>query len=170
MGYVARGALPGVKSVTRDEAVTPGMDALGFTTLRSIVGLPGYYFTSGHMFVPVTSDYYLSQNRRVMDQACITTRTALLNFLNGSLRVTATNGTIYPADAATIENYTQSLLNAAILAPGYCSGTSIVVNRANNILSTKQLLVTTRITPLGYAKQIIENIAFFNPALAPATT
>lgn len=170
MGYVARGALPGVKSISRDENTSNDLDALGFTTVRTITGLPGFYFTSGHMFVAQTSDYYLSQNRRVMDQACIATRVGLLNFLNGSLRVTATTGAIYPQDASKIENTVQSLLNATILAPGWCSGTSVVVNRTNNILSTKQLLVNTRVTPLGYAKQIVETIAFFNPALASATT
>jgi hypothetical protein len=164
-GRVARGSLPGVVAIQRDENATPALDALSFTTLRTIPGQSGFFITSGHMFVPQSSDFWLSQNRRVMDIACTTAYAALLQFLNSTLAVNKTNGTISNAQASTIENYVNSQLNAVLVAPGDAVASSVVVNRTNNVLSSKQLLVTVRVTPNGYAKQITATLAFNNPAL-----
>jgi hypothetical protein len=173
-GFVGRGSLPSVTAIQRDEAVTPGLDALNFTTLRTIIGQPGFFITRGHMFAAPGSDFGLVQNRRVMDVACSITRAALLPFLNSSLRVLPATasppGAIVPADAGRIEAQVNGQLKGALLAPGYVSDTSVVVDRNANILSTGQLPVTTRVTPLAYASDIEETIGFTNPALASQQT
>lgn len=165
LGQVSTGSLPGVTKLYRDENATPGLDAAGFTTLRTLVGQPGFYVTTGRLFVPLTSDYTLVQNRRVMDLACTVSRAALLYFLNSSVRVKKSNGTIQDADAARIEAFVGGQISAAIVAPGFASAASLVVDRTNNVLSTQTINVSTRIVPLGYAKTINENIGFLNPAL-----
>lgn len=165
LGQVSTGSLPGVTKLYRDENATPGLDAAGFTTLRTLVGMPGFYVTTGHMFVPVTSDYNLSQNRRVMDLACTVSHQALLYFLNASVRVKKADGTILPADAARIETFVGGQVGAALVATGFASSSALVMDRTNNVLSTKTLNVSTRIVPLGYAKTINEDIGFLNPAL-----
>ncbi len=167
-GRFASGNLPGVTSIARDESVTPNLDALSFTTLRTFGGVPGFYITSGHMGVPTTSDYYLSQNRQVMDLGCTVGRQALLQFLNDTIRVNKNNpnaGAITNANATTIESYVNFQLAQALVGPGFAVAASIVIDRTVNLLSTRQLTYTVRITPNGYAKTIQGTFALFNPAL-----
>jgi hypothetical protein len=165
LGRVARGPVPGVISLLRNEALTPGLDAAGFTTMRTIQGVPGFFFTNGHMFVGAQSDYLLSQNRRVMDLACGIAYAALIQFLNDTIRVNKTGGTIANIDATKIENQVNAQLSAAVVGPGEAVASSVVIDRTNNVLATKTLNVTIRITPFGYAQQIVVNIGFNNPNL-----
>lgn len=173
LGRVATGALESCSLTAtntalpkqRDEAATPGLDAGRFTTLRSIIGRPGVYITAGRTLADPGSDYSLWQNGRVMDVACSTVRDALLPFLNSSLRVNAADGTINEKDAQAIEAQCKAKLDAALVTPGDASAASVVVTRTNNILSTQELRVSVRVTPLGYARQITVDIGFQNPAL-----
>jgi hypothetical protein len=164
LGAVADGSLPGVAAIFRDEFATPALDAVGFTTARTWVGLPGFYLTGGHTFAGVASDFNLIQNRRVMDQACRVARNSLVPVINSTIR-TNTNGTIYEKDAQRIEATVGSALGSAIVAPGWATSASVVVDRTNNILATQTLNVTVRIGADGYAKTINLNIGFLNPAL-----
>ncbi len=171
-GYVARGALPGVQSLFRDERVTPGLDAARFTTLRSFPQRPGFYVTSGEMMETPGGDFALIQFVRVMNKACTVAYNSLLNFLNTSVRVNAANvtapsvpGGIQEKDARRIEATVAFALNNAITQPGDCSSLSVHVDRTVNILSTHSLSVTISVVPLGYAKAISVTIGFSNPAL-----
>jgi hypothetical protein len=168
LGRVKSGSLPGVTAIDRDEAVTPALDALDFTTLRTIIGRPGFFITSGHMFVAPTSDYSLSQNRRVMDLACAIARDALLNFLNDTIQVNPSTsaqnpGSITNRNASFIENAVNSALAQGLGSNAISA--SIVIDRTNNVLSTKTINYQVRVVPNGYAKQITGNIGFLNPAL-----
>lgn len=168
LGRVKTGSLPGVVAIDRDEAVTPALDALNFTTLRTLVGRKGFFITTGHMFTGPTSDFKLSQNRRVMDEGCRIAYDALLDFLNDTLKVNpstaATNpGSLTDAQATAMEKVINGKL-AAGLGSNVISA-SIVFDRTNNVLSTSILNYQIRIVPNGYAKQIAGNIGFTNPAL-----
>lgn len=160
LGRVADGALPGVTALARDEALTPGPDAVGFTTLRTWRKLAGAYITQGHMLVNPGSDFFSSQNRRVMDLACGVAYAALLPFLNDTLRVNTTGGTISDAQATTIESTVNGKLAAALVGPGAAVATSVVVDRTNNVLATKTLNVTVRVLPFAYPSQISLSIGF----------
>lgn len=164
-GRVATGALSGVSKLLRDEGVTPALDALRFTTLRTIVNLQGFYITDGNVMAASGSDFALVQNRQVMDVACTVARSALLTFLNATVRVTAT-GAINELDAQRIENYVAAQLRAALVSPGDASSVAVIVNRTANVLSTRTIPVTIRVVPDGYGKFITNNIGFSNPALA----
>lgn len=165
LGRIADGPLPGVISILRNEALTPGLDALNFTTARTFQGLKGFYITTGHMLETAGSDFALSQNRRVMDLACTTTYPAVLAFLNDTLRVNATGGTIANSQAAIIENQVNGKLSAALVAPSAAVNSTVVVDRSNNVLATKTLNVNVRVTPNGYSKYIAVNIGFQSPTL-----
>lgn len=168
LGRLASGSCPGVISLVRNEGVTPGLDAAGFTTMTTYVGLGGFYITRGHMFVASTSDYTRSQNRRVMDVACAVTYTALLHFLEETLDVQATGahaGALTDQQAEVIEAFVGADLASAIIAPNYATAASVVALQNNNLLVDSTVYVQTRITPKGYAETIKETIGFFNPAL-----
>jgi hypothetical protein len=162
----SRTPVKNVASLYRDEQKTQFLDALRFTTMRTIPGRAGYYITNGNMMAPGGSDFNLVQRRRVMDVACRITRQAELPYLNGSMRINVSNGTIDERDAQAFEASVNSQLKAGVVSTGDASGTSVVVNRASNILSTSNLPVTVRVVPLSYQKTITTNIGFSNPALS----
>lgn len=172
LGRVATGALGGASlratnttlSTQRDESATPGLDAGRFSTLRSIIGLPGVYITAGRTLATPGSDYSLWQNGRVMDTACGIVRLALLPFLNTSLRVNS-DGTLNEKDAGAIEAQCKAKLDAGLVTPGDASNAYVVVSRTQNILSTQTLAVSVRVVPLGYARTISVDIGFQNPAI-----
>jgi hypothetical protein len=165
---VGRGALPGVSSLYRDEFKTQALDEARFCTLRTHIGIQGFYITNGRIMTASGSDFTFIQFRRVMDVACRTTRQALLPYLNASLRVDPITGKINEKDAQQIEAKVNAALTAVLVATGQASGSSIVIDRDANIISTQTLLVTVRVVPLGYAKFINVTIGFENPALAAA--
>lgn len=165
LGRVADGNLPGVASILRNEALTPGLDALNFTTCRTLQGLKGFYITTGHMLETAGSDYALSQNRRVIDQACTIAYPATLAYLNDTIRVNKTGGTIANSAAATIENQVNGKLSAGLVAPGAAVNSAVVIDRTNNVLATRTLNEQIRVTPFGYSKIINCNIGFSNPTL-----
>ncbi len=166
--WVGRGAVRGVVSLDRDERRTPGLDAGRLSTLRTHIGLPGFYITNARMASAPTSDFRYAQHRRVMDLACKTVRAAQLPYLSQSVRVDKVTGLIDERDALAIEARIEGQLRAAVTQPGYASDVSVLVDRSVNILSTETLVVKYRVLPLGYLKHIEGEIGFTNPALAAA--
>lgn len=142
------------------------LDAGRFTTMRVLAGKQGYFITNGNMMATNGSDFNLVQRRRVMDIACTVTRATLLNYLNASVRVNSKTGYIDERDAQTIEATVNNALSAALIATGYASAASCVLNRTTNLLSTNNEPVSVRVTPLAYLKQLSVSIGFSNPALA----
>lgn len=164
-GRVSDGPMKGVTTITRDERKTPGLFDQRFGVSQTIIGLNGFYADSGKTMAPVGSDFATIMNGRVMDVACTITRTALLPFLNSTIRVNAVSGTILEQDARGIEKFVESQLRSTLVQPGDASDCSVQVNRTDNILSTGLLRVKTRVVPNGYAFSISEDIGFLNPAL-----
>lgn len=167
LGRVATGPVKGVVTLLRDEGKTPALDFIQLATLRTHVGISGVYVTNGAVKAGVSSDFKFLQYGRVMDIGSSAVRTGMMRFLNDSVRVDSTTGLILEQDAKTIEAYIERQLRDAVTVPGYASDCSVVVDRTVNILSTQQLKVKFRITPLGYAKFIDGEIGFKNPALTP---
>ena len=161
------GALPGVVSINRNEEATPGLDVVGYSTLRTFIGAPGFYPTNFRLFGGPTSDFQFLQHGRCIDIACQVARVGYLRFLNSNLLVDKTTGKILESEAARIEAYVNAQLRAALSQPGYVTDVYTVVDRTNNILSTNQLLAAVRVIPKAYAKNIAVTIGFFNPSLNP---
>jgi hypothetical protein len=168
LGRYASGALPGVSKLYRDERVMPGLDSQRFTTLRTFTGAPGYYITAGRTLAGPSSDYQLIQNGFVIDKACRIARSALLRYLNDSIRVDSVTGFIYELDAKAIESDVESQLRTGIISPGNASAVVVKVIRNNNILSSQTLALTIRVIPMGYARFISVDIGLYNPSLTPA--
>lgn len=164
LGEVRAGALAAVTALTRDERKTPGLDAAGFLTHRTHVGLNGAYVNNPRIMAPAGSDFQLIQNRQVLDVACAVGRVALLQYLNSELVVNE-SGTIDEAEAQSIDAAVTAALAQTLLQPGYVSAVEAVTDRTNNVLSTQTLKVKLRVRPKGYAKSIEADIGFANPNL-----
>ena len=160
-----------VVELVRDERQTPALDAVGFTTLRTYVGLTGAFISQFHMFVASTSDFFFGQGRRVLDVAQRITRAVYLPLLNGSLRTTpsgADKGLILAVDAQRQDNRARRALEDGLvnLTPSAASAVSATIDRTVNLLSTSRLEVEVAIVPNGYARTISVRIGYRNPALS----
>lgn len=164
-GDVSRGPLPGVVSITHDEDAHTGLDLLGFTTARTLVGKKGFYLTRGRVMAPAGSDFGTIEMSRVMNKAAKIARGAALDYLNRDVRVDA-EGKIDLAEAKAIEAYITAQLIAGMVNAGNVSDAFAVVKRNGNILATRELDVNICIRPLGYLEHITLSLGFFNPALA----
>lgn len=156
----------GLVSIGRDERKAGGiLDAARYATLRTWLGLSGFYITNVPMMAAAGSDFALVPNRRVMDKACRIGYRALLQFSSQEFRVDPKTGYIDERDAKAIEAEIEAALNAGVVAEGNASSIKVQVPRTDNMLSTKKLRAKLRVVPLAYAKTIDAEIAFSNPAL-----
>lgn len=163
--YVGRGAVQGVTKIYRDESLSPSLDGARFVTLRTFAGSNGFYITRPKMMALPSSDYTQAPNCRVVDTACAITRTGLLPYLNGNVRVDRTTGFILEQEARQIEVNIESQLNAVLLLQPDVSAITVVLKRDWDILRTNIIKVRIRIVPLGRTENIEVDIGFTNPAL-----
>ena len=164
LGEVRAGPLSAVTALTRDERKTPGLDASGFLTHRSIVGLNGAFVCNPRIMAPAGSDFLLIQYRQVMDVACTVGYSALLQYVNAEL-VTNEDGTLDEVEAQGIDAAVTAALAQSLTQPNYATAVSATADRTNNVLSTQTLKVKIRVQPKGYAKAIEAEIGFLNPNL-----
>src|SRR5690606_35326463 len=82
LGAVADGPLTRVVELYHDARVSPSLHDARFTTMRTHVGMSGFYITNGLLMAPTGSDFQLWQYGRVMDVACRTMVRTLARFLN----------------------------------------------------------------------------------------
>lgn len=160
------GALPTVQSLYRDEQMTQALDAARFCTLRTIIGKQGYYVTNFRSMAVAGSDFTYGVNCRVMDQACLIGRAALLGFLNSSVRVSTTTGFIDERDAQRIERSVNAQLKAGVVDTQDATSATCQLSRTSNILSTGVEPAVIAIIPKGYNRNMPLTVGFNNPALA----
>ena len=148
-----------------DESVYPGLDDARFTTLRTWEGKQGVYVNLSRVFSPDGSDFRLFTHRRVMNVGRAVVRSHLLGWLNREIVVDAATGYISEADAQLIEKGVERDLESTLRSAPSASSVSYVLNRNDNLLSTRKLTGRARIVPLGYPESIETEIGFENPAL-----
>jgi hypothetical protein len=153
-----------------DERLNPGLDDSRATTLRTFDGVQGVYINNPRILCAAGSDFEFAQHRRIMNLA----RGALIVYfqrrLSKPILVDRTSGNILEAEARDIEAGANALLDSVLLAVPKASDVSVVLNRTNNILSTKTLLVQAFIVPLAYPKAIIIDLGFRNPVVQAVNT
>jgi hypothetical protein len=159
------GPLGNVLDVNYDARIDTGdLNAARFITLRSFVGLQGFYCTNPNLMSPAGSDYSLMQYGRVMDKICRVTRGYFLQALSSSVRLNPATGFILEKDAQSLEQGNDAALRATVIADGDVSSVRTIVSRVDNILSTQVLTVQVQAIPLGYLKTIDVTLSFINPA------
>jgi hypothetical protein len=170
------GALPGVdirdsngNVDEHDESVNPGGDDGRFVTLRSWDGVQGVYVNRPRLFSADGSDFALIPHRAVMNLAEYAVRLYLIRRLNRPILVSKTTGFILESEALEIELGARAAMANELLAKPKASDVQFVLNRTDNVLSTKTLNGEARIVPLGYPEFIAVTIGFINPALQVQT-
>lgn len=159
-GKTANGSLTFCRTIFRNEAQTPGLDAARLVTLLTYPAQPGFYITAGPTMALVTSDFAQIPNDRVLDRACVVTYSALFPFLRSDIPGDPTTGRIAEAVAQKIDGIVTAKLEAALLTSGQVVAVAAQVDRTANILATGILPVTVSIVPVGYALTIRVTIGF----------
>lgn len=173
VAHVLTGALRGVSirddagnPLEHDESANPGLDDARFATLRTWEARQGVYVTNPRVFSATGSDFEFAQHRRVLNLAHGVVYAALTERLSSPIRVDRRTGFILEEEAREIEQGVNARLRAVLLAKPKASDSVFVVSRSDNLLSTKTLTGSCRVTPLAYPKAIEIEVGFMNPALA----
>lgn len=151
-----------------DEFTGPGLDDLGFITLRTWPTFAGCYVTNPRLFSPAGSDYQFIPHGLIMDISQEVAYQNLALRLNQPVLVDKTTGYIYEADALEIEAGCTAALSAVLLSKPKASSVEVFVSRTDDILATNTLNVTIRIVPLAYITRIDVTMSFLNPAIIAA--
>jgi len=169
------GPLPGVtlsdangNPDDHDEAIFPGLDDARALTLRTHEGYQGAYVTNPRVMAPTGSDFVYAQYRRVMNVACAALDAFFKRRLSVELLLDPKTGFILESEAQEIEGGAEAAMRTAIMVDPMASSLSVTLSRTDNVPSTGTLTVTARVQPLGYPKQIVINLGFYNPALRVA--
>lgn len=173
LAWVGRGAIPGVVQLHHNEDSQPGLNFARFITARTHQGLTGFYLTNPVSMAAPGSDYELLQHRRVWDRAFRVLRRTMLPALSQDFAVNPEDvqeplvpGAIDEAEAVALEDRGADALTEALLRtrPQHASEVAVSVDRAQNLLTSRNLIVGFELTPKGYAKSITGRLGFVNPA------
>jgi hypothetical protein len=166
------GSLPGISIrddngnvAHHDESVNPGLDDARATVLRTWEGLQGVYVNRPRVLSADGSDFQLLAHRRVMNLAHAALRSYFIRRLNKPVRVDRATGFILETDALEIESGARAVMRAQLLAKPKASAIQFALSRTDNVLSTRTLTGTARVTPLAYPEFIELELGFLNPAL-----
>lgn len=130
----------------------------GYTFLRKQVGIAGSYYNDSFTAIIVTDDYHTIENNRTMDKAKRGIRTYLLPKLNSPLFVQS-DGTLRPDTIADFQTTTEQALEQMKIA-NELSAYQVIINPAQNVISTSKLAITVKIIPVGVARQIEVTVGF----------
>lgn len=140
------------------ESLLTTLDTYHYIFLRKLVGLAGSYFSFSHTAIAATSDYSTIELNRVYNKITRDVRTALLPQLNSPLKVNA-DGTLTDATIGYFETLANRPLENMESA-GELSAHKIIINPAQNVLSTSTIELTLQNVPVGVAKIINVNVGF----------
>ena len=126
--------------------------------LKKHIGIDGSYWSDSKTVVAYTSDYSTIENNRVYQKITRGARAALLPALSSPLKVNA-DGTLSSATIAYFETLANTPLEA-MEAANELSAHKIIINPAQNVLSTSTIELTLQNVPMGVARIIKVNVGF----------
>ena len=128
---------------------------------RNYIGLSGYYIADDLSLVAPTSDFATIANRRVIDKALRLAYSTYIEEL--AEEILLEDGQLSDANVKYLEGKLENVLNETMTNADELSAVSVFIDPLQNILSTEQLHVELRLTPVGYTKEIIVSLGFENP-------
>jgi len=143
------------------------LTAYGYIYLKKYDGLAGSYWDNQKTAVSNTSDFARISNNRVMDKAIRLIRLRLLPLLSSPLYVNA-DGTLSEATIAVFSNECDQVIGGRfndvaagqMVIDGEISAGRVIINPAQNVLSTGRVDIAVEIIPVGEAETIRVTIGF----------
>ena len=134
------------------------LDNYRYIFLIKYVGIAGSYFNDSHCAIALTSDYAYIENNRTIDKAIRGIYSSMLPNLNSPLVLNA-DGTLTDTTVAYFTSQAEVNL-FEMVRQVELSAFSVIINPAQNVLSTSTLVITVKLVPIGVARQITVNIGF----------
>lgn len=140
------------------DSIKDTLDDYRYIFLRKFVGVAGSYFNDSHTATLLASDYAYIENMRTIDKAIRGLRVAYIPELNRPLTLNA-DGTMTDQMIAYLESVGDRVLEQ-MERDAEVSAFDLVIDSAQNVLSTNQVVVGVQIVPIGTARNIVVNIGF----------
>ena len=135
----------------------------GYITFTTYPNVSGYFFSGDPMLTTPTDDYALLARGRVIDKAHIIAYATFVQEVDDEVPVNA-DGTLDAGFCKWLSQQIVNQINNTMTANKEISNVNCFIDPAQNILSTNQLNVVLKITPVGYATDIEISLGFDNPA------
>jgi hypothetical protein len=136
--------------VYHDERITSGLTAARFCAAKTRVKTTGgFYVDQPNLMAPSGSTVFLLPLGDVLDIACDIAAEVAVQDIDEDVRLN-TNGTIYEADARTIESDFDDALSAQMVAANMVSSASAAVDRTANIEATNNVPINVAVQSRGY--------------------
>jgi len=136
---------------TMTQAQKDGIESKGYVFPMKYTGLTGTYMSSSKTVS--NTDYRTIERNRVIDKSRRNMRTRLLPFLNGTVDIAPSTGTISVAQIKVYKVACESVLQNMQDA-GEISGFQVRIDPAQNILLTDTLAINYIIVPNGKSANI----------------
>lgn len=140
-----------------DNLIT-NIDSKQYTFLKKYVGAAGSYYNNDSTAIVITSDYSNVHNNRTIHKAARQVRSAMIPSIASPVYFNA-DGTIALVSIAHFKNVCSGAL-AQMVSSSEISQYAVIINAAQNVLSTKTLNITIQIVPVGVANIININLGF----------
>lgn len=149
-------------------AVLDQLDGYRYCFALNYTGIAGTFYSNDYTATIQTSDYNTLSRNLVIQSAQRDTYTGMLPLLKSRLYLNA-DGTL---TTVTIEQFKTSIepglialttsgdLSTGMMTGGTLNKNAIVINPAQNVLSTNTVAVTIKLLPVGIADYIVVNIGF----------
>ena len=173
--YVNLGPLPATQiddangnAVFHDEALSPGLDDLHLTALRSFDGKPGAFVNLPRVISANGSDYVFIPHIRMMNAACEAAWSVLSGLLSSGVLRDKTTGKILESEAQRIEHLVMGALDR--LFTGKISGWSFALSRTDDLSanSGSTLTGTLSLEAPAYITEFDVNTRFVKTITAKA--
>lgn len=136
----------------------------GYITLRQFTNLNGFFFSSTQMCCRTDDDFQNGVNWRVIMKAILLTYAVYVIEVDEEVPVNA-DGTIDAGYGTYIEGRITNQVELNMKANREISGFRASVDLSQNIISTSELKIVEKVTPVGYASTIRVSLGLENPAL-----
>lgn len=143
------------KTVSR--AQLTALENSHYTFLLKHTGYNGSFFN--YDYTATTGDYERLAFNRAIDKAVRGIRAALLPSLNSPVYVDPTSGKLSQDTIDNLEVKGQRPVTQMV-TDGELSGALVVINPAQDVLSTDEIAVSVGLVPVGSSKNIVVNIGF----------
>jgi hypothetical protein len=142
----------------QSDGLIDAIENKGYIFLKKYVNISGSYFNNPYTAIAVTSDYSRINNNRTINKAARNIRTYLLPSIASPLKLNS-DGTISEDVVSFFETQTSRALEL-MQRDNEISAFGVVINPAQNVLSSNQLIINVSIVPVGTADEILVNVGF----------
>lgn len=131
----------------------------GYIFERHYLGLAGSYFDNASVADVFTSDYDSIQRRRTIDKAARIAYTTLLPYLSSPVTLNAKTGALSTDSIISFVSVLNSQFDT-MASNLEISGYKVYIDPTQNLLATKNLIITLKIVPIASADTITVNLGF----------